>query len=82
MRREDKTEATSEANQRITAFLSQFVHLSGSLVPPDESYIKDAIQVIIENEVMTKEELRLEAITDYSVIIPEDFFRNEEGECT
>lgn len=38
--------------------------------------------MIIENEVMTKEELRLEAITNYSVIIPEDFFRNEEGECT
>ena len=65
----------NDYRERIAAFLSQYVTIGGSVVPADDVYIKDAIQLIIENGVMTKDEMRAEALRDYSVIINDDFFK-------
>lgn len=68
---------------RIATFLSQYVNRAdgGTVLPPDPAFIKSAIKVLIDNKVMTAEQIRREALKEYLVIIPYDFFpANKEKE--
>lgn len=61
--------------ERIAAFLRQYVETSsGGLLPADDASIKDGIALLIENEVMSKEEIRFEALSEYNVMIPDSYF--------
>ena len=62
----------------IAAFLSQYVQTDeGGAIPPDPRMICAAIRVLIEDGVMTRDEIRLAAIRGYNVIIREDLFPEE-----
>ena len=55
----------------IAAFLSQYLEANnGMLIPPDEAYIRDGIAVLLEENIMTLDELRMEALRDFNVIVP------------
>lgn len=55
----------------IAAFLSQYLEANnGMLIPPDEAYIMDGISVLLEENIMTLDELRREALKDFNVIVP------------
>lgn len=65
----------NDFRERIAAFLRQYVETtSGGLLPVDDVYIKDGIALLIENDIMSKEEIRVEALSDYNVIIPDSYF--------
>lgn len=62
----------------IAAFLSQYVHAKATAsgrVPPSPDMIKAAIQVLIDEDVMTRDEIRLKALAEYDVFIPDDYFQ-------
>ena len=63
-----------ESLYRICNFLNQFVWVEGGLLRPDPNHIKAAIKLLIEKQVMSKDEMRKEALRDYLVIIPDEFF--------
>ena len=63
-----------ETRQRIAAWLSKYAHTYGHVVPLDERYLREGIGLLIREGVMTKQEVRAEALNEYDVIIPEDFF--------
>ncbi len=64
-----------ETRRRIAAWLSKYVRTRGGrVVPPDEGFLRDGIGLLIREGVMTKQEVRAEALNEYDVIIPEDFF--------
>ena len=55
----------------IAAFLSQYLEANnGMLIPPDEAYVKDGIAVLLEENIMTLDKLRMEALRDFNVIVP------------
>ena len=55
----------------IAAFLSQYLQANdGMLIPPNEAYIRDGIAVLLEENIMTLYELRMEALRDFNVIVP------------
>ena len=58
--------------KRISAFLSQYVRpIEGSaIIPADEAHIKDAIEFLVTEGMMTVDEIRLEALDEFDVIIP------------
>lgn len=62
----------NEQLQLIAAWLSQYVTPTsgGIMVPADAAFIKAGIRLLIQNEVMTPEEIREEALKEYQVIIP------------
>lgn len=62
----------------IAEFLSEYVDYAGSTVPGSVDPVKDAIAVLLENGVMTIDEMRHEALRDYNVIIPWNLFPKEE----
>lgn len=67
-----------EQMKRIAAFLSQYVHCNGGLLPEDDvDTLKDAIAMILKDEIMTVAEMRCEALADYGVIIPWDMIPEE-----
>lgn len=63
-----------ETLRRIACFLSQYVHSHGSPLEPQIPVIADAISLLISEEVMTEDEIRLEALKEFSVIIPAELF--------
>ena len=64
-----------EQMKRIAAFLSQYVHCDGGDLPWDDvKVLRDAIAMILRDEVMTIGEMRFEALRDYKVIMPWDMF--------
>lgn len=70
----------SEQLHLIAAFLSQYVtaNKGGLLVPPDPAFLREGIRLLLDNGVMTTEEIKLEALRDYSVIIPYYLLPQEE----
>ena len=65
--------------KRIAAFLNQYVNCDGyPTLPENEVFVKDAISVLVEQNVMSVSEIRREALRDYDVIIPWDYFPMEE----
>lgn len=67
-----------EQMMRIAHFLSQYVHCNGGPLPFDDvKVLKDAIAMILKDEVMTVTEMRCEALADYNVIIPWDMIPEE-----
>lgn len=57
--------------QRLAAFLSQYARdKDGGVIPPELAYVKDAIALLIDEEVMTAEEIRREALEEFDVIVP------------
>ena len=70
---------TGSYYQRIAAFLSEYVEMTadGGPIPPDPVYIVDAISLLISEGMFTKDELKLEALEKYDVIIPDRFFLTE-----
>lgn len=65
---------SDEMLYRICNFLNQFVWVEGGLLKPEPAHIRDAIKLLIAENVMSKDEMRKEALRDYLVIIPNDFF--------
>ena len=62
---------------RIAAFLSGLVTAHGFsdvTFPPDPDYIRAGIRVLIEKDIFTANEIRLKALGDYDVFIPDDYF--------
>ena len=60
---------------RICNYLNQYLlRNDGYLLRPDPAYLKAGISMLIEKEVLTKEEIKREALEDYSVLIPENLF--------
>ena len=57
--------------QRLACFLSQYVQCwYMRVIEPDTAMVKDAIALLIDEEVMTAEEIRREALKEFAVIIP------------
>ena len=57
--------------KRLACFLSQYVqcwHMR--VIEPDATMVKDAIRLLIDEEVMTVEEIRQEALEEFGVITP------------
>lgn len=64
-----------DSKERIAAFLRYYVETpGGGLLPAQDVYLKAGIAEIIENGVMTKDEIRKEALKKQHVIIPESYF--------
>ena len=62
----------------IAQFLGQYLQANDGMVfPANVDYIKDGISVLLEQSIMTVSEMREEALRDYSVIIPWEFFPKE-----
>ncbi|MGN0663944.1 MAG: hypothetical protein ACI4L5_02605 [Negativibacillus sp.] len=66
---------SKETRKRIAAFLAQYVEAtSGSIfLESDEEFI-DGIELLIESEIFTKDQLKKECLKDYSVVIPDYLF--------
>lgn len=63
---------------RIADFLSQYsTTAEGDRIPPNPIYIRSAIEVLINERIFTKEELKQEAIRTHDVIIRDDLFPTE-----
>lgn len=57
--------------QRLAAFLSQYAQpWGGGVLRADAAMVKDAIALLIDEEVMTAEEIRQEALEEFGVIVP------------
>lgn len=60
-----------ETLQRLACFLSQYVQgWYMRVIEPDAAMVKDAIYLLISEEVMTAEEIRREALEEFGVIVP------------
>ena len=60
-----------DALQRLACFLSQYARSKdGGVIPPETAHVKDAIRLLISEEVMTAEEIRREALEEFGVIVP------------
>lgn len=62
--------------ERLARFLSEYAKRASDdgPIPPDPVYIRDAIGVLIDEGVFTRDELRRAALEQYDVIIPDSFF--------
>lgn len=65
-----------ETRARISAFLAQYVQMQEGdyLIPKSDADFVSAIELLISQEVFTKDELSHECAKDYAVIIPEYLF--------
>ena len=60
-----------DALQRLACFLSQYARSKdGGVILPETAHVKDAIRLLISEEVMTAEEIRREALEEFGVIVP------------
>lgn len=60
-----------DALSRLACFLSQYAQdKDGGVIPPEPAYVKSAIRLLIDEEVMTAEEIRREALEEFGVIVP------------
>lgn len=64
---------------RIAAFLSQYIRPGGDPVEPNVYDIIPAIRILIRSGCFKKEEMRKKALEEWDVIIPSDFFPEEDG---
>ena len=67
----------AERDARIAAFLSNYVRASKTSsgeIPVYPTVIKAAIQVMIEDLNMTKDEIRLRCLIETNAFIPDDYF--------
>lgn len=61
----------SDTLQRLACFLSQYARdKDGGVVQAEVPMVKDAIDLLIDEEVMTAEEIRREALEEFGVIVP------------
>lgn len=66
--------------ERLACFLSQFAELeNGDPIPEDPLYIRDAINLLL-TEGIPKEKIRQEALIQYGVYIPDDYFMEVRSE--
>lgn len=57
--------------QRLACFLGQYAQKrGGGVVQAEVPMVKDAIRLLIDEEVMTAEEIRREALEEFGVIVP------------
>ena len=60
-----------ETLKRLACFLSQYAQCWYTrVIEPDAAMVKDAIALLIDEEVMTAEEIRREALEEFDVIVP------------
>lgn len=67
----------AERDARIAAFLSNYVRAlmtSSGEIPVYPTVIKAAIQVMIEDLNMTRDEIRLRCLIEANAFIPDDYF--------
>ena len=61
----------TDALQRLACFLSQYAQSKGGgVIQAEVPAVKDAIRLLIDEEVMTAEEIRREALEEFGVIVP------------
>lgn len=74
----------SDFLSRLSAYLSQYCdYYDGNpVLPPEEDVLRDAVQTIIENRVMSVDELKAEALSEFSVIVPDSWFQVTKGGTT
>ena len=74
----------SPADERIAAWLSQYVRTQtpSSLLPASPDWIRDGLELLIGEGVMSAEEALLECALEYNAIIPREYFPEEKGEGT
>lgn len=70
------TIVSTDAYERIGAFLSQYVRTnSGGILPHDVSTFKKGIKMLLESKTFESEQdMKLECLRDYSIIIPDFLF--------
>lgn len=72
----------NEQYERIRAFLSQYVTApGGDVIAADRDTLRDGIALLIEKNILTRDEIRWEALNHYLVIVPEDLFPDEARRC-
>lgn len=73
-------EQRNDQYRLIAAFLSQYLTANddGLAIPPIENYLREGLCMLVRDGVMTAEEIRQEALDDYSVIIPWFLFKEED----
>ena len=60
-----------DALSRLSCFLSQYARdKDGGVIQAEVPIVKDAIRLLISEEVMTAEEIRREALEEFGVIVP------------
>lgn len=60
-----------DALSRLACFLSQYAQKrDGGVVQAEVPMVKDAIRLLIDEEVMTAEEIRREVLEEFGVIVP------------
>lgn len=65
----------NEQLERIALFLGQYFEVDDGVRHLREPlYQKDAIRQLIEKHIMTADEIRMEAVRDFNVIIPAAYF--------
>lgn len=65
----------TEYYERLAAFLSELAATKdGGPIPPDPTYIRDAINLLISEGYFTEADLKRQALRDYDVIIHDRFF--------
>lgn len=71
----------SEFLSRLAAYLSQYCdYYDGNpVLPPEEDVLRDAVKTIIENQVMSVDELKAEALSEFGVIVPYSWFQVKKG---
>lgn len=64
--------------RRVSAWLRQYVQVpGGGLLPESERHIRDGLSLILDEGVMTGKEARREALEEFNVIIPDEYFPAE-----
>lgn len=72
----------NEQYERIRAYLSQYITgPGGDVIAADRETLRDGIALLIEQRILTRDEIRWEALNSYFVIVPEELFPDEVGRC-
>lgn len=70
---------TGTFHERLAAYLSQYMSANGEDIPPKPAIITAAISKMIEFNYTTPDRMRREALEQFDVIIPDDYFTKEAG---
>ena len=70
----------SEQVLRIAAYLSQYIVADNGfpVLPSKPDILKKAIKMVMDGYGMTEEDVKKEALSDFDVIIPYDWFPKKE----
>ena len=64
--------------EKVAAYLDQYRYdLDWDLVPPSPIWIREAISVLIYKDVLTKDEMKREALRDFDVVLADNLFLME-----